>query len=69
MIEVFKTNINSQSQADHLKPAPELTFPDCRFNFDLDDCDRIFRIESAEDVSDSVIRFFMLHNFDCSVLT
>jgi len=47
MVEVFKTNIRSHTTAIQIKLELHSLFPDCKINFDLDDCDRILRIESA----------------------
>jgi hypothetical protein len=48
MVEVFKTNVDNQVQAFRLSEAIHRAFPCYRANFDLDDCDRILRVESHE---------------------
>lgn len=48
-IEVFKTNISSTSEATRLKAALLLHFPECSINFDLEDCDRILRMDGRPD--------------------
>ncbi len=68
MVEVFSTNVLRPADAAKITPLLANAFPGCTFNFDLEDCDRIFRIESAEDVTEKVISFFRQHNFSCSVL-
>ena len=42
-IEVFKTNIQEAEEADKLLEVLLSHFPECSFNFDLDDCDKILR--------------------------
>ncbi len=46
MIEVFKTNVAHDDEALILLEQMRTTFPGYKINFDLDDCDRILRIES-----------------------
>lgn len=45
-IEIFKTNIQEQSQAEQVRSTLLNILPDARINFDLDDCDKILRIEN-----------------------
>jgi len=46
LIEVFKTNVHRQPEAERLLSALLNYFPSYRINFDLHDCDKILRIES-----------------------
>ena len=46
MIEVFKTDVASQEQADLLLKQIRNAFEDLIVNFDLEDCDNILRVES-----------------------
>jgi hypothetical protein len=48
MVEVFKTNVTSKHQARVLVDVIQYHFKDYRVNFDLEDCDRILRIESSQ---------------------
>ena len=59
MIEVFKTNVMSHEQANMLIAQLENVFADFKINFDLDDCDRILRIESELTVDTAVITSFI----------
>ena len=68
MIEVFKTNVQQPADAARLEALLANRFPDCAFNFDLDDCDKIFRIESRADVSEQVIDFFSSQDYCCTIL-
>ena len=47
MIEVFKTNVADAQIADQLIGQIHEDFEDYRANFDLEDCDRILRIENS----------------------
>ncbi|WP_206513730.1 hypothetical protein [Pseudoflavitalea rhizosphaerae] len=69
MVEVFKTNVMHHADAIKMELLLRAAFPDCVFNFDLEDCDRIFRIVSTADVSEKVIAIFREQQFACSVLS
>jgi tRNA G26 N,N-dimethylase Trm1 len=46
MIEIFKTNVQKKSETNHIIAVIKKQFPDYIINFDLEDCDRILRIEA-----------------------
>ena len=68
MVEVFKTNIQRKRTAAKVKMELLLLFPECKINFDLDDCDRILRIESAVEVSGKIEEALKLKGFYCEAL-
>lgn len=68
MVEVFKTNVMHAADAGKMEHLLRAAFPDCHFNFDLEDCDKIFRIVSSCDVSEQVIAIFTGQHFSCSIL-
>jgi hypothetical protein len=43
-------------------------FPGCRINFDLDDCDRILRVEAEQIEVSMVIESVCKLGFDCVTL-
>lgn len=47
MVEVFKTDISNPAQAEELLDEIHRSFKNYSANFDLSDCDKILRIESA----------------------
>ncbi len=47
MVEVFKTDVNSQDHADRLIDEIRHTCLGYKANFDLEDCDRILRVKSS----------------------
>lgn len=46
MVEVFKTDVLEKEQAQKVLDQLHLKFQNYCANFDLDDCDRILRVES-----------------------
>ncbi|MBP1222563.1 hypothetical protein [Flavobacterium sp. 1355] len=48
MIEIFKTNVNSKRQSNRILKILKNIFPDASFIFDLEDCDKILRVDDVE---------------------
>lgn len=48
MIEIFRTNITRQKDADKILNKIHSAFPGFEANFDLPDCDHILRIKSND---------------------
>lgn len=68
MIYVFKTSVKTKLQAGQLKPHIDKMLPRATWNFDLNDCDKILRINSEEDVTLKVIALLQMHHFYCEEL-
>jgi hypothetical protein len=68
MIEVFKTDVRQAHQADTLISELLQHFPDSKINFDLDDCDRILRIEGLNFLADKVMSLLRENGFYCRLL-
>jgi hypothetical protein len=54
MVEVFKTNVEQTEHSEMLIDQLISHIPNSEINFDLEDCDKILRIE-AESVSNKLI--------------
>ncbi len=52
-VEVFKTNVQHVREANKLLHLLQAHFPDCSFNFDLDDCDKILRATGRKAVTNT----------------
>ena len=63
MVEVLKTNVSNPYQAVTVIDQIHRTFPEYEANFDLDDCDKILRIESMTTSIQSVLIITLLKNF------
>lgn len=65
MIHVFKTTVKNKAQINRLKLKLNKLLSSSKWNFDLEDCDKILRFDSEEDVCQSVIDLLKDHNFEC----
>jgi hypothetical protein len=68
MVEVFKTNIQENELARQLATKLLMHFPHCKINFDLQDCDKILRVEGNQIWSEKVIEVISTSGYQCSVL-
>ena len=68
MVEVFKTNVQQTKQAEELISLLQQKFPESKINFDLDDCDKVLRIEGNDFVSGNVIQVLIKRGFMCNLL-
>ena len=68
MIEVFKTDVQHSTEAGRLLSLLQAHFPASRINFDLDDCDRILRLEGNDFDPDKVVSLVKTNGFHCVVL-
>jgi hypothetical protein len=66
-IEVFKTNVG-EPQAKKLIDLLLRHFPGSRINFDLEDCDRILRVEGKNISTEKVSHLLKTSNCLCEVL-
>jgi hypothetical protein len=55
-------------QAKKLKPHIDKIFPKAKWNFDLDDCDKILRIDSEENIVLKITGLLNIHQFFCEEL-
>ncbi|KRD09084.1 hypothetical protein ASE21_14640 [Flavobacterium sp. Root901] len=68
MIEVFKTNVQEVEQSILIVGKLLEHFPNSAINFDLEDCDKILRINASAISNHKVIELLNLHGFDCEAL-
>lgn len=67
-VEVFKTNVQQHEHAKKILTELQVNFPLCRINFDLEDCDKILRIEGHSFIVQNIIRIVLDNAYACSVL-
>ncbi|KLT69306.1 hypothetical protein AB674_13120 [Flavobacterium sp. ABG] len=69
MIEIFKTNVNSKRQSNRILKMLKRIFPNASFIFDLEDCDKILRVDYIETVQIPVIKNEIINlGFACEIL-
>jgi hypothetical protein len=68
MIEVFKTNVENAGDANNIVQMLLQHFPGSRINFDLQDCDKILRVEGKNFCTETVLILMKENGFHCSIL-
>ncbi|HVS93846.1 MAG TPA: hypothetical protein VHE59_17535 [Mucilaginibacter sp.] len=68
MVEVFKTNVRGKRQAKVLLNILSEHFPLFRINFDLEDCDKILRVEGDGICQERIAELVAENGYACDVL-
>jgi hypothetical protein len=68
MIYVFKTSVKTKIQAKKLKPHIDKILSKAKWNFDLEDCDKILRIDSEENIVPEIKSLLKDHDSVCEEL-
>jgi hypothetical protein len=62
---VFKTTVSTPENVKMLKPLLDSSAGRGKWNFALDDCDKILRIQSPRTYAELAIRMLMDKGFNC----
>jgi hypothetical protein len=65
MVEVFKTNVKYRDHASILVNQIHKIFPEYNSNFDLEDCDKILRVECTTGFIQTPLLVKLLAYFGC----
>lgn len=68
MVEVFKTNVQELDHAEELKALLAAHFPGSKINFDLDDCDKVLRIEGENFIAGKIMTLVNMRGFNCIIM-
>ncbi|HEY0272725.1 MAG TPA: hypothetical protein VGC22_06030 [Chitinophaga sp.] len=68
MIGIFKTNINTTDARQHIVSALRDRFPVQSCHVDLDDCDKVLRVEAQQLQEAAIIAFVKQEGFECAPL-
>lgn len=68
MVEVFKTNVQKQTQSKMLLRILSDAFPAFKINFDLSDCDKVLRVEGDNVKSVRIMILVKEYGFNCEIL-
>ena len=66
-IEVFVTNIQNAFQTEQIKEEILIRYPKLKIDFDLEDVDRVLRIEGVFN-SIEIIRILIANNYKCEIM-
>lgn len=69
MVEVFKTNVRESEDAKYLVSLLCHHLPSARINIDLDDCDKVLRVEGKAICSDLILKIVNENGFVCETLS
>lgn len=67
-IKIFKTNVVNATDAGYIMLCLQKLVSDCQFHFDLQDCDRILRIEGKRISSQKVVDSLKKLGYQCAEL-
>lgn len=68
MVEVFKTNVYDEEESRVLLEKLLIHFPGKKINFDLEDCDKILRVEGNDILPGRIIALLIAHGHVCEIL-
>ncbi|MBL0740692.1 hypothetical protein [Chryseolinea lacunae] len=68
MIYVFKTSVATQADVQRLKPVLQERLENAKWTFDLDDCDKVLRVDSKIENEQAVIQLLRRNGYDCEAL-
>lgn len=68
MVEVFKTNVEDPAQAAKLVGLLQKRITNSSVNFDLEDCDKVLRIEGPDVSSPLVVGILKDYGYKCQPL-
>lgn len=69
MVEIFKTNVHEVEKSKMITQKLLEHFPDNKINFDLEDCDKILRVEGENILPGKIIELLNDKGYFCEVLS
>ncbi|HEY5461632.1 MAG TPA: hypothetical protein VIJ95_00105 [Hanamia sp.] len=68
MVEVFKTDVYEEERSIIIVRKLLQYFPENKINFDLQDCDKILRIEGENIFSEKIMELLNEEGHECEIL-
>lgn len=68
MVLVFRTSVSSKRKIRQIKPLLDQTLSHAKWSFDLEDCDKILRVETTENVALKIVSTLTKIGFECKEL-
>ncbi|WP_076378088.1 hypothetical protein [Filimonas lacunae] len=66
MILIFYTGISDELSKAFISPLLNLLVGNGNWSVDLDDCDKVLRVEYSNDISDKIVHTLHACGFDCT---
>ena len=66
LVEVFKTDVDDFEKAAAIVLNLQSFLPESKINFDLDDCDKILRIESGRPIDITIVEHHLREIGHCA---
>lgn len=67
-VEVFRTNLERYKESEILLLKLKQHFPDYLMNMDMEDCDKILRVEGKNILSEQIIKSVIFYGYNCEEL-
>jgi hypothetical protein len=68
MVEVFKTNVQKMRESKKLVNQLNSHFTSSKFNVDIEDCDKVLRVEGKDICAEQIIRLVTSNGFECELM-
>ena len=65
IVEVFKTNVQKESETNLIINFIQKLFPNYKINFDLEDCDKILRVEGVQLQPENIVKYVTHLGYVC----
>lgn len=65
IVEVFKTNVRKEADKNYVIAVIQSQFPNYKINFDLEDCDKILRVEGIDLECENIIDYVNCLGYTC----
>ncbi|RKR09319.1 hypothetical protein C8C83_0942 [Flavobacterium sp. 90] len=65
IVEVFKTNVQKEADKNYIIAVIQTQFPNYKINFDLEDCDKILRVEGTNLEPKNIIDYVNCLGYIC----
>jgi hypothetical protein len=69
MIYVFITSVKTEQEVGQLKPHLNDLLKQAEWNFDIEDCDKILRIDTSTEITENIIKLLYDNGFYCEELS
>ncbi len=68
MIYIFATSVQSTQDVQRLRPYLNEKLPGAIWNFDLEDCDNIFRVDTPNEKATAIVKLLSDVGYECEEL-